>query len=219
MTPYEFGCMAGAPEKRAGGLGGFWAGMRKGTATAGKALSGVNDASRSIVRGSGGAVSSAGQLTDSIGQIVRGLGADAQRLGRRAIQPGPSGRVSMLGDLLGLLGHVGHAGGKATHLAGRGLSRLGKGIDELGQGIGGTGSSAGRGLADAPLGIPTLAAAGLLTAGANVAPKLPLPDINIQNPLDVNFGVKLRPPVDVKWPNTAASSSASSGSGPYGGGW
>ena len=188
MTPFEFGYLVGGHEKRAGGL---WAGLSHGRTLAGKALTGINDASRNIVRGAGGVVSGAGQLTDSAGKVVRGLGVDAQRMGRSAIQPGPKGRVSILGDLMGILGHTAHAGGSATRLTGHGTSWLGKRIDDLGQGISYVG--------DAPIGIPTLAAGGLLAAGANVAPKLPLPSVSFHSPISVDVNYKTRKPVQFKW--------------------
>jgi hypothetical protein len=188
MTPFEFGYLVGGHEKTAGGL---WAGLNKGTAMAGKALTGINDASRSIVRGAGGVVRGAGQLTDSAGAVVRGLGVDAQRLGRHAIQPGPKGRVSLFGDLAGILGHSAHAAGNATRLTGHGVSWLGKRLDDLGQGIHYVG--------DAPMGIPTVAAGGLLAAAANGAPKLPLPSVHFQSPINVNVDYETRRPVQFRW--------------------
>jgi hypothetical protein len=61
---------------------------------------------------------------------------------------------------------------------------------------------AGRGLKElsqASYGIPTLAAAGLLGGASHVVPKLPLPGVQFQSPLDVNFSYKTQRPVKFEW--------------------
>jgi hypothetical protein len=54
-------------------------------------------------------------------------------------------------------------------------------------------------VADTGYGVPTAAAAGLLAGTATVMPKLPLPSVNLRNPLDVDFNYKVRNPVQVSW--------------------
>jgi len=211
MTPYEFGRMAGAPEKAAG----LFQGLARAGMTGARALSKLNAGSKNIVQGVGGAISGLGGGVDAVGEGIRSIGRAGMSAGARAIRPVNKGAYSgALRDVVGATGHSARLGGKLTRGVGRGVSWLGQGIDEVGKGV--------SGLSEASMGIPTLAAGGLLAAGANIAPKLPLPSVSMRNPLDVNFGVKLRPPVEVNWPNSsssAASSSASSGSDPYGGGW
>jgi hypothetical protein len=75
-------------------------------------------------------------------------------------------------------------GGHAVNMAGEGLQAVGKGVNMLGS---------------AQYGVPTLAAAGLLGGTAAVAPKLPLPNVRFQSPLDVDFSYKTRKPVEFEW--------------------
>jgi len=83
-----------------------------------------------------------------------------------------------------LTGSAVRGGGHAVNLAGEGMQAVGKGVNMLG---------------DAQYGVPTLAAAGLLGGTAAVAPKLPLPNVRFQSPLDVNFSYKTRKPVEFEW--------------------
>lgn len=190
MTPYEFGYLVGGAEKNASAFTSLMKGLGQAAGTGRKALTGINNASKSLVQGAGGVISGTGGLVKAVGETARGAGSAAVRGSRGAVRPAP-GRVGMLGDLKGILGHSAHLGGRATNTTGRGLSWLGDRVDDLGKGV--------AAISDAPMGIPTLAAGGLLTAGANVAPKIPLPNIRFQSPIDVDVSYKTQRPVEFNW--------------------
>lgn len=195
MPPFDFGQLlagqehAQAQEKRAGGLG---AGLGRAFGTAATAAKGINSASQQLVRGAGGVVSGLGGGIDALGQATRAVGRKGMTLGTQAVKPVNKAQLTgILRDLVGALGHSSRLGGKLTHLTGRGISAVGQGVGQLGKGI--------SYVADAPIGIPTVAAGGLLAAGANVAPKLPLPEIKFQSPVSVDVNYKTRRPVEFKW--------------------
>lgn len=189
MTPFEFGYLVGGREKTAAGL---FAGLSTAMRTAGKGLSNVDNAARHVVSGMGGITGGAGELVDSVGQSLRGIGVSARRGGRAALRPAPKGRIGIFGDLLGLLGHTAHLGGNVARHTGHGVSWLGNRLSDVGHGIKYVGDNA-------PMGIPTVAAGGLLAAGANVAPKLPLPGVKFQSPIKVDVNYETRKPVEFRW--------------------
>jgi hypothetical protein len=194
MTPFEFGYLVGCGNEKTAvsATSALVTGLAKAVGTAGKGLWHVDNASRGILRGFGRATHGAGQLIDATGEAARGVGMGAQSLGRHMLRPSPKGRIGILGDLAGLFGHTAHLGGNATKLTGHGASFVGNRLSDLGEGI----NYIGR---NAPMGVPTLAAGGLLSTGANFVPKMPLPSVHFQSPINVNVDYETRRPVQFRW--------------------
>ena len=194
MTPFEFGYLVGGGNEKtaSSALRALGIGLSKALGTAGKGLLNVDNASRGLLRGAGRATHGVGQLIDATGQAARGVGMGAQQLGRQMLRPTPKGRIGILGDLAGLFGHTAHLGGNATKLTGHGASWAGNRLSDLGEGLNYVGKKA-------PMGVPTLAAGGLLTAGANFVPKMPLPNVHFQSPINVNVDYETRRPVQFRW--------------------
>lgn len=211
MQPYEFGFHVGQYEKSAG----LFSGLARAIGTGAGALKNINAGSGNVLRGLGGVIGGLGGGVDALGQAARAVGRKGMQAGTAAVKPVNKAQVTgTLRDLLGATGHTARLAGGVTRGIGHGTSWVGKRVQDLGEGV--------KYLADAPMGIPTLAAGGLLTAGANVAPKLPIPqiplpnvqfhnpvDINFHRPIDVSFGrnsgsgfgsnPKRRRPVDFEW--------------------
>ena len=210
MTPFEFGYNIATQEKQAAGGAGAIARLLN----AGRGLSSgartLNEGAKHIVKGFGNVAEGVGKAVGTkarptfdpvagtslgnstgLGGLFLGTGRSMQQAGKRMISGVPGTSPRSMRDLYAVLGHGTRFGGSAvrgmghaTNLAGEGLQAVGRGLGELAQ---------------AQYGVPTLAAAGLLGGTAAVAPKVPLPGLKFQSPLDVNFSYKTRKPVEFEW--------------------
>lgn len=209
MTPFDFGYQLGQEKQAAGG-----AGIAARLLNAGRGLAAgahtLNEGAKHVVKGFGGAAEGVGKMigtkarptfvpgagtslgnSTGMGGLFLGLGRGMQQTGKSMISGVPGTSPRALRDVYALLGHGTRLGGSAvrgvghaTNLAGEGLQLAGRGLNQLSQ---------------AQYGVPTLAAAGLLGGTAAVAPKLPLPNVSFQSPLDVDFSYKTRRPVNFEW--------------------
>lgn len=210
MTPFEFGYNIGQLEKQAINPGAIAGRLANAISGIGRGAQTINRGSQHIVKGFGRGLQGAGEIVGSkarptfspkggtslgnstgLGGLLLGLGRGMQTTGKSMINNIPHGSMRSTRDIRGVLGHgmrlTGSAvrgGGHAVNLAGEGMQAVGKGLNMLG---------------DAQYGVPTLAAAGLLGGTAAVAPKLPLPNVKFQSPLDVDFSYKTRKPVEFEW--------------------
>lgn len=209
MTPYEFGYQVGHTEKTAAGGRTFGAiqNFLSGLASGGNL---INSGAKRVVKGFGQGLEGAGKAigsrarptfdpkggtslgnSEGLAALLLQLGRGMQSTGKGMIDAVPSGSTRATRDIRGVLGHgmrlggsAVRGGGHATALAGEGLQAVGRGVSALG---------------GAHYGVPTLAAAGLLSGTAAVAPKLPLPGVKFQTPLDFDFKYKTQAPVEFEW--------------------
>lgn len=210
MNAYEFGYNVGQLEKQAGGFEKIVARLANAATGIGRGAQTINRGSQHIVKGFGRGLQGAGEIIGSkarptfspkdgtslgnstgLGGLLLGTGRGMQSTGKSMINNIGSGSTRTTRDIRGVLGHGMRLGGSAVRGAGHAVNLAGEGLQAVGKGV--------RAVGDAPLGVPTLAAAGLLGGTAAVAPKLPLPNVRFQSPLDVDFSYKTRKPVEFEW--------------------
>lgn len=209
MTAYEFGYDIGQLEKQAsrGRMAGRLLNALTGVASGAQS---INRGSQHIVKGFGRGLQGAGEIIGSkarptftpkggtslgnstgLGGLLLGTGRGMQTTGKSMINNIGSGSTRTTRDIRGLLGHGMRLGGSVARGAGHGVNLAGEGLQAVGKGVNMLGS--------AQYGVPTLAAAGLLGGTAAVGPKLPLPNVRFQSPVDLNFSYKTRKPVEFEW--------------------
>jgi hypothetical protein len=103
----------------------------------------------------------------------------------------PGTNPRWLRDLYGMVGHGSRLSGSAVRGVGHATNMAGEGLQAAGRGL--------NALSQTSYGVPTLAAAGLLGGTAAVAPKLPLPNVKLRSPVDLDFSYKTRNPIEVNW--------------------
>lgn len=193
MTPLEFGYAIGQLEKSAApsiNIGSIFA--RLGAAGRGLASGAktINQGAKHLVRGFGGAVEGAGQAASGVAGLAKGVGREAMKGGKNVLDHGAKS-TGFYGDLMSALGYGGRAAGRATRGVGHVTDYAGKALQAGGRGL--------SRLADTPYGVPTLAAAGLLSGAATVTPKIPLPGVKLRSPIDFKFDYQTRNPVEFEW--------------------
>lgn len=193
MTPFEFGYAVGQLEKSAspsinvGSIIARLGAAGRGLATGAKT---INEGAKHLVRGFGGAAEGLGQATSGAAGLAKGIGREAMKGGKNVIDHGAKS-TGFYGDLMSALGYGGRAAGRATRGVGHVTDYAGKALQAGGRGL--------SQLADKSYGVPSLVAAGLLGGTATVAPKIPLPGVRFQSPIDVDFNYRTRRPVEFEW--------------------
>lgn len=204
MTPYEFGLNLGnAYQQKEAGLGSVLAGKAM---QAGKSLmqggSAINTGAKKLVRGFGNVASGAGHVANAAGTAAQMAGRAGVQGGQRLTAVGDMAAKNMgrMGggvtqDVLHTVGHTSRLAGRASNLVGSAANMAGKGLSAAGSGL--------QRVADMGYGVPTVAAGGLL-AGTAMAAKPFVPDVSIQNPVNMKFKApsvdfNMRSPVSVKW--------------------
>jgi hypothetical protein len=210
MTPFQFGYNIGQLEKQAINPGAIVGRLANAASGIGRGAQTINRGSQHIVKGFGHALQGAGEIVGTkarptfspkggtslgnstgLGALLLGTGRGMQTAGKSLIDNIGSGGTRATRDLRGVLGHGMRLTGSAIRGGGHAVNMAGEGLQAVGRGV--------RAVGDAPAGLPTLAAAGLLGGAATVAPKLPLPGVKFQSPLDINFSYKTQKPVELEW--------------------
>lgn len=210
MQPIEFGYQIGLVEKQAAGAGRFFARLLNAAEGVGSGARRINTGARGIVSGFGQGVRGLGEMVGTrarpafdaatgtslgnskgLGGLFLGLGREMQTTGKGMINAIPSGKTRTTRDIRGVLGHGMRLTGSGVRGVGHTVNLAGEGLQAVGAGL--------NSLAKAKYGVPTLAAAGLLGGTAAVAPKIPLPGLRFQSPIDIDFKYKTQRPVEFEW--------------------
>lgn len=190
MNPYDFGYAVGELEKQAiiGTLGARAGQIASMLGTAGKT---INTGAKHLVRGTGGVIGGLGHVADAAGAAGKAVGRTMMQAGQRTNAYSDKLKGGILRDILQTLGHGTRAGGRAINAVSTGAGMAGTGMKATQEGL--------KRVSQMGYGVPTAAAVGLGTGAAALAPKVPLPSVNLRSPIDLDFSYKTRNPIEVNW--------------------